>query len=444
MTTDTAAEDTYFWVKFFAAVFAIVATCGHRWIAVNAAAWYLSFKRISILLVTDGEFVERQICKTINETFYAAIVATFGAVHAAAWYLPFKRISRLVVTDGKFVKRPTIEEAFYAALNSARFETVLVYGQRGSGKTSFIRSALQGRRGVISISIDKNTADEASKQMTEKLSRAVDFFGNEQSSEFVEAVFKACPIRPVVVVTVEAKCNGEVLEAVLIQCKLCSYNKRNIFQGRTARFVVLSGSRAAIDAPIQLSDLCAVGVKVGHLSESEALLYATARMPKFLKDPLRKIELARTVVDMFDGRVLTLQQVCGPLWGGYPTTDVAILYDRIREEREKEEDQALGGLLDFSHSLSKAPGRRVDADLQAAATLLLSGPQNPNTIIALLSQETDTVPLTPRDLGLFNADAGYHPLAFDPFDTTLSLSGKAIRKVLRKWLQKSQHRKTCR
>jgi hypothetical protein len=94
--TDNAGEDKYFWVKFFAAVFAIVAT--HRWIAVHAAAWYLSFKRISTLIVTDGEFV----------------------------------------------KRPAIEEAFSAALKSTDYESVLVYGQIGSGKTSFIRSALQG------------------------------------------------------------------------------------------------------------------------------------------------------------------------------------------------------------------------------------------------------------------------------------------------------------
>jgi hypothetical protein len=35
---DAAAEDSYFGVKLFAAMFVIVATFGHRWIAVCAAA----------------------------------------------------------------------------------------------------------------------------------------------------------------------------------------------------------------------------------------------------------------------------------------------------------------------------------------------------------------------------------------------------------------------
>jgi AAA+ ATPase superfamily predicted ATPase len=65
--------------------------------------------------------------------------------------LSFKRISTLIVTDGEFVKRPAIEEAFSAALKSTDYESVLVYGQIGSGKTSFIRSALQGWRGVLVI-----------------------------------------------------------------------------------------------------------------------------------------------------------------------------------------------------------------------------------------------------------------------------------------------------
>lgn len=42
------------------------------------------------------------------------------------------------MNDGEFVKRPAIEGDFLAALIAKDYNTVLVHGQRGSGKTTFI------------------------------------------------------------------------------------------------------------------------------------------------------------------------------------------------------------------------------------------------------------------------------------------------------------------
>lgn len=73
-------------------------------------------------------------------------------------------MDELDATDGKFVKRQSLEDELSAELKSALPEgkTVLVFSQRGSGKTSCIQFALKGQRGVIIIRIGKNTHDEAS------------------------------------------------------------------------------------------------------------------------------------------------------------------------------------------------------------------------------------------------------------------------------------------
>jgi hypothetical protein len=118
---NAATEDAYFWLKLFTASFAIVAGLGHGWFLARVAACRL-------------------------------------------W---MRRIDKAAVSDGDYVKRPAVEGLFTAALKSEDHETVLLYGQRGSGKTFFIRSALNGRRGVISIRISKNTADEATKELIE-------------------------------------------------------------------------------------------------------------------------------------------------------------------------------------------------------------------------------------------------------------------------------------
>ena len=72
------------------------------------------------------------------------------------------------------------------------------------------------------------------------------------------------------------------------------------------------------------------------------------------------------------------------------------------------------------------------AAVKEMAKLLLKEPQPADEIASLLLRKSNKVPMAAKDLGLFNADAGFHPLNIDPFETTLSLSGKAIATVLRK------------
>jgi hypothetical protein len=49
-----------------------------------------------------------------------------------------------------------------------------------------------------------------------------------------------------------------------------------------------------------------------------------------------------------------------------------------------------------------------------------------------------------KEIGLFNADAGFPPLNIDPFETALSLSGKPIAAVLRKNISRSWSKRITR
>lgn len=63
--------------------------------------------------------------------------------------------------------------------------------------------------------------------------RAFGFFGSQQNREFVIGVFAASVVPAIVVVSSGTKCNGEVLEALLVMCcKILSYENRSDRQAR--------------------------------------------------------------------------------------------------------------------------------------------------------------------------------------------------------------------
>jgi hypothetical protein len=79
------------------------------------------------------------------------------AIRLSAFRLSMRRIDSVNMPDGKFVRRSKDEEALVTALKSKFYDTVFVYGRRGSGKTSLIQHALQGRRGVFEIKFFEQT-----------------------------------------------------------------------------------------------------------------------------------------------------------------------------------------------------------------------------------------------------------------------------------------------
>mmetsp|Transcript_8611 Transcript_8611/g.15623 ORF Transcript_8611/g.15623 Transcript_8611/m.15623 type:complete len:105 (-) Transcript_8611:504-818(-) len=87
----------------------------------------------------------------------------------------------------------------------------------------------------------------------------------------------------------------------------------------------------------------------------------------------------------------------------------------IEKEQTNVAEIALTGWIIFCSILVE---RLAEANLKD----LLEGPQSSTTIVTFVSLS---------DSKRYKADAaGYHPLAIDPFETTLSLSRKSIKIVL--------------
>ena len=105
--------------------------------------------------------------------FVLTAAAVIGVSHrtilviVSALLLGTKTIPEQPVDGGEFVERPELQKEFLKAISSADSETVLVYGERGVGKTSLVRHALKNRRGVISVLIQDITHIGAQGEMIE-------------------------------------------------------------------------------------------------------------------------------------------------------------------------------------------------------------------------------------------------------------------------------------
>lgn len=363
-------------------------------------------------------------------TAFAAIVIFHRriAVTISGVLFAFKTIPPPTL-DGEFVERPQLEKEILNAVSSGNSETVLIYGERGGGKTTLIQHAFKKKRGVMTVGISATSYQEAQEEMIQKISTELHVLSVPQPDKFIEDVFAVVPTSsPIVIVSLEAKCGGETLEAVVTKAKLLSYEQR---YKRHPRIVIdISGSRPAIDSGIQFVKRRVVGVHVGQFKDKEALLYVKQRIPNSFSDPLRRGAIASLIVEKFDWHVIILQEICG-LLKALQSTNPKEVEALIRKQTRLAEESAWSGWRSFATNLESAASSRISEECWGkVARLLLKGEQQVRVIIEALDEELlakDTLSrLTPQHIGLANADAPYHPLAYDPFKTTVSLAGKAV------------------
>lgn len=111
------------------------------------------------------------------------------------------------LSDIDFIDRSGLETKLLEKLKVFDFKTVLLYGERGSGKSSLVEHALKDRWGVVFIDNKNSTRKEAMEEMEEKLSKRIDWLGrSSQDSDFLECVFSWCwfiGFEPVVVISLE-------------------------------------------------------------------------------------------------------------------------------------------------------------------------------------------------------------------------------------------------
>ena len=394
MTDKTAAEDTLFWLRFAQVVIALLACACvffHRWILVRLGAICLSYKKVSNL-----------------------------------------------IPDGEFVERLEIDRALKAALRDKVSHTVLVYGARGSGKSSQICDTLKGEWGVISIELKKDGHNDVQDEMIESMSTEIGFpyglFAVKPNEKFLGDLFAACSARPIIIFSMEFAASAEALSGVLIMCKSLSYSRFKQEGGKQARFIVdLSGSRAVSSKGVSPILSRVTPVHIGKFEEPEATKYVQSRMPKTLEDPLRRAQIAVLIVQLFDAHVATLQNVCKHLRLKMPTDMhvVACILSEIQAQQEIEAAKAwdkFQKLADETLTKGKLP---VAKKYKKLAEHLLLGQSSISKVSSILDDPDKSLHISSKDLGLWNADAHeVHPFQIDPFGKTISLTGNAITAVL--------------
>lgn len=397
----------------------------------------------------------------------------FVNVRISAVLLAFKTITPLVKVEGEFVNRGGLLEELKGALTIPDQSTVLLYGKRGGGKTSLIEHALKGRRGVIRISISKTRShDDAQAELIDKLSRKLHLRQADQSEEFIHDVFSLCawypfdpfvyfsrcwpfnkwfPDRditfwpePIVVITLSAACEGEVLKGVATLAKELAYDSRHTKRPRM--LIDIAGSRAAIQTGGSLESSRVIGIHVGDFLEEEASQYVFERIPESFQDNLRKKELAASVAEKLDCHVSALQKFCMEL-KKRKITDKDAFAVFLNAVFADEKSRALTAWSTFFENLEERVGVPVPSqNMENIARMLFQGPQEYQKITDELKIRDAKSSVRRRDLAEANAGSDYiHPLAIHPFRTTVSLSGKAIKEALEeKYVPRGPHLKTIK
>ena len=292
--------------------------------------------------LADGTLLVMRLIQTGFALFVGTVVFhRWILVRCAAVKLYCKSVE-FRISDGEFVERPDLDREFTHALQAIESKTVLVYGIRGNGKTSLIFHALRKKRGVISVDLKKNGHDDVQTEIVEQVASAIGFpfglFLFKPDENFLADVFAACPVRPIVVMSMEAMASGAALHGVLVLCKSLSYNRFKVDNGQQGRFILdLSGSRDATEAGIDPMKSRVVPVHVGPFSPEEAKMYLTVsqRIPTSFKDVNRRVQLAELIRNQFDLNVLTLKTVC-EVQSRNPT-DPAIVDEIILDRKAKQE-----------------------------------------------------------------------------------------------------------
>lgn len=140
--------------------------------------------------------------------------------------------------------------------------TILVYGERGSGKTVATRLALHGVWSVVHVKLWAQDLDRPLKALAQAI---VDASGADVTlapTLVAEAAFRrlkaAGSLPPIVVIELDKRCTAPQLMGVLLAAKRWGDDEN------LAKFIVEAPSaRIARGLPISLSDMRVEGLKVG-------------------------------------------------------------------------------------------------------------------------------------------------------------------------------------
>lgn len=358
----------------------------------------------------------------------------------AAIVLAFKK-SMYDSVKGDFVAREAEESMLWSAIYDNDLSlTVLVFGDRGCGKTSMIQHMLKNRRGVMTVKI-KN--DNRARDVVGEATQQLHVLGNVQNRSFLEETFGwfswfPWVSQPILVCQLEERCSASALEDVLVMAKTLSYGNRG--RGHARILVEISGSRAAIELGGSfLAERRVQGVRVGDFNREEALEFLKSRMPENFSDLNRRVQLAERIVDKIERRAIWLEEVAKllgddlkkrikndePIGVGTAEQVIDSYFNRMV-------DRSFNGWTSFFSKVDEHVGIPVSASRQQelARVLLTKHKLTTNEFVSKLSDANHLKRLTGENIRVFNAVTSAHPFHIDPFEEEVQVGGKFLAAAL--------------
>ncbi|CAM9548135.1 unnamed protein product [Ectocarpus sp. 6 AP-2014] len=350
-----------------------------------------------------------------------------------------------------FVDRPKLldADALRQEVQSRYNPTLLVHGERGSGKTVAVRLALHSSESVVHVKLWGKDVSRPLFALAQAIidTSSVQVTAPGSAPLVVESALRNIKGRgwkpggasvPIVVVELDKRCSDTDLLGVLLACKRWGDDEN------LAKFVVEAPSaRIARGLPISLSDLRVEGVKMRPLAPSEAQQVAVGCVPIAASRNWkggRQEDLAKYIVSKVGLGMLDLVRVG---FAARNARDPLALHASVNRFATRESRAARGGVKAFLVSLRTelerkgggsvhGPGeedieRRLWRAIEGAAARADGrGGKNPG-----LDEVLETIGVSERAFESAVRGVGpASPLSVDPFSYKVSIRSLFFRNAL--------------
>lgn len=293
--------------------------------ATSAVPWLIS--EISVDTVTRMEVGLISVAGFL----WALRSTRFFRVRLAAAELSQAKLERIF--PEYLLPRDGLMQELRTALELKNFYTVLVYGERGAGKTTAIQNALSQRRGVALWNLRAEEGQAATAELIESWKLMFSSWEKPDDRSFDKLVCKRILKKQgnelIVVVSVQSSAQPSALKSVLYFCKTMSYDTKLV------RFVVdISSSLAAVALRSDLSKLRVRGVEVGDVTLPEASDFLDHMLPQnWARSQIQKVSSEISV--KFDLILLSIVVVCEEMDEGMGLPDALRKVNQIYDAKMK-------------------------------------------------------------------------------------------------------------
>jgi hypothetical protein len=193
-------------------------------------------------MANETDSIVPWLIQTLNIETGSKMLVTFIAIFGALWatfpvvsrFVRVKRavyvLSRATLCTGlptqHLLPRPGLLNSLKNALDDPNFNSVLVYGVRGSGKTTAINKALDKRLAVVAWTMAAEEGTAATAELKENWRSLFSPWSRPEDRAFDEDVCRRivanCDNPLVVVILVETSTSPSALKSLLHFCKTMS------------------------------------------------------------------------------------------------------------------------------------------------------------------------------------------------------------------------------